>query len=357
MKLALISFTGRGSRLCRSLSEALEMQGYCCEAYAMKKYAESNRLIPLTKPLQEWTGEMFAKCDAICFIGASGIAVRSIAPFVRDKTKDPAVVVMDEKGIFAISLLSGHLGGANDLAGVLANLTGAIPVITTATDVNGRFAVDVFAKKNRLYIDNMTYAKEISADVLDEKPVGFYSDFPVLDQIPEEIIPVTKEQVFKGTAGIAVTLHEEIMPFKHTLHLIPRVLTVGIGCRRGTDAADIEKAVLESCSAAGISVHGIEQITSIDLKSEEPGIISFCEKYKIPFITYSKEELSEVRGTFTESEFVKEITGVSNVCERSAVLGSLSGRLIQKKRAAKDSEKALGITTAIALREWSVEFE
>lgn len=351
MKLAMISFTERGSRLCRNLSEALEIQGYCCEAYAIKKYAAPHGLLPLTRPLQEWTGEMFDKCSAICFIGASGIAVRSIAPFVRDKTKDPAVVVMDEKGIFAISLLSGHLGGANDLAGVLANLTGAIPVITTATDVNGRFAVDVFAKKNSLYIENMTYAKEISADVLDEKPVGFYSDFPVMDQIPEEIIPVTNEQVFKGTAGIAVTLHEGTLPFKHTLHLIPKILTVGIGCRKGTDASDIEKAVLDALGVAGISVHGVEQIASIDLKAEEAGIISFCEKYKIPFITYSKEELSEVEGTFTESEFVKEITGVSNVCERSAVLGSLRGRLIQKKKAAN------GITTAIALREWSVEFE
>lgn len=357
MKLAMISFTERGCRLCRNLSEALEVQGYCCEAYAMKKYAEPHQLIPLTKPLQEWTGEMFEACDAICFIGASGIAVRSIAPFVRDKTKDPAVVVMDEKGIFAISLLSGHLGGANDLAGVLANLTGAIPVITTATDVNGKFAVDVFAKKNRLYIENMTYAKEISADVLDEKPVGFYSDFPVLDQIPEEIIPVTKEQVFEGTNGLAVTLYPNIQPFKHTLHLIPKILTVGIGCRRGTDAAEIEQAVMESLSVAGFSIHGIEQIASIDLKAEEPGILSFCEKYKIPFVTYSKEELSEVKGTFTESEFVKEITGVSNVCERSAVLGSLRGRLIQKKKVAKGIEKALGITTAIALREWSVEFE
>ena len=351
MKLAMISFTQRGSRLCRNLSEALAMQGYCCEAFAIKKYAGAHQLMPLTKPLQEWTGEMFASCDAICFIGASGIAVRSIAPFVRDKTKDPAVVVMDEKGIFAISLLSGHLGGANDLVGVLANLTGAIPVITTATDVKGRFAVDVFAKKNRLYIENITYAKEISADVLDEKPVGFYSDFPVLDQIPDEIIPVTKEQVFEGTNGISVSLHTENQPFKQTLHLIPQIVTIGIGCRRGMDESEIEKAVLDSLSEAGVSIHGIEQIASIDLKAEEPGILGFCEKYNIPFITYSKDEHLKAEGVFTESEFVKEITGVSNVCERSAQLGSLGGRLIQKKKAVH------GITTSIALREWSVEFE
>ena len=159
MKLAIISFTDHGSRLNAAVGQALSLQGYDCSSYAAAKYAGKYGLQELSVPLKVWTGEMFEQMDAILFISASGIAVRSIAPYVQDKTKDPAIVVMDEKGVFAISLMSGHLGGANELTGVLANLTGAVPVITTATDVNGRFAVDVFAKKNHCAISDMKISK------------------------------------------------------------------------------------------------------------------------------------------------------------------------------------------------------
>ena len=141
---------------------------------------------------------MFQSMDALLFIGACGIAVRSIAPYLQGKDKDPAVVVLDERGIFAISLLSGHLGGANELTAVLANLTGAIPVITTATDINGRFAVDVFAKKQNLWISDLKAAKAVSAAVLDEEPVGFFSEFPVTGEIPCELQRLADGERFEG---------------------------------------------------------------------------------------------------------------------------------------------------------------
>lgn len=351
MKTALISFTGRGSQLCSELSRALSVKGYQCEAYAFPKYADENGLIPLKEPLKDWTCRMFASMDAILFISASGIAVRSIAPFIEDKTKDPAIVVMDEKGIFAISLLSGHLGGANELAGTLSNLTGAIPVITTATDVNGRFAVDVFAKKNGLFIESMEYAKAVSADVLDEKPIGLKSDFEIYGPVPDEIHLWDEEAVFEGTNGIHISLDTAKQPYKQTLHLVPRIITVGIGCRKGKSAKDIEAAVLKTLEENHISIHALEQAASIELKAEEPGILEFCKKFKLPFVTYSKEELSALKGEFSSSEFVESVTGVSNVCERSAMLGSGNGIIIQKKKAAD------GITIALGQRKWSVEFE
>lgn len=351
MKTALISFTQRGSRLCQELTRLLPGNGYACEGYALKKYASDYDLLELQEPLKEWTRRMFATMDAILFISASGIAVRSIAPFVEDKTTDPAVVVMDEKGIFAISLLSGHLGGANELAGLLANLTGAIPVITTATDVNGRFAVDIFAKKNHLYIDNMRYAKQVSADVLDEKPVGIKSDFPICGEMPEEIRLWSDTEVFEGTTGITISLDDTTNPYKQTLHLVPSTITVGIGCRKGKSAEEIEKAVMDALEENHMSIHGIEQAVSIELKKEEQGIVEFCKKYKIPFKTFTQEELQRVQGDFTESEFVESVTGVSNVCERSAVLGSNYGTIIQKKKAGN------GITVSLCQREWSVDFE
>ena len=318
MKLAVISFTERGSRLNRSVSELLRREGIDVESTALAKYAESSGLPPLSCSLHDWTGRMFESRDALLFIGATGIAVRSIAPFIADKRKDPAVVVMDEKGIFAISLLSGHIGGANELAGTLANLTGAIPVITTATDVNGRFAVDVFAKKQKLWISDMKAAKQVSAD---------------------------------GKTGIVIAWNEDFRPFPCTLHLIPKRVALGIGCRKEKEEAAIEETVLEVLSRNHLSVHSLMGAASIDLKAEEKGILGFCEKYGLDFQTYSAEALLEAEGDFTPSAFVKQVAGVDNVCERSAVLLSGGGKLIQKKTAGN------GVTVALAVKDWSVEFE
>lgn len=350
MKLSVISFTQHGSRLNEMVSKALSLQGYDCDSYAIKKYASEYGLKTLEQPLQEWTGEMFKKVDGILFIGATGIAVRSIAPFVQSKTKDPAIVVMDEKGVFAISLMSGHLGGANELAGALANLTGAIPVITTATDVNGKFAVDVFARKNGLYISNMKYAKEISADVLDEKKIGLYSDYPVIGKIPEELEVWDSENVFDGVNGICVSLYENKEPYKQTLHLIPRILTVGVGCKKGTAAELIREKIEKVLAQYHISEKSICRLASIDLKAKEEGLLQTARELNVEFITYSAEELKKVKGDYTESSFVASVTGVSNVCERSAVLGSDYGVLLCRKTAGD------GVTVALAVKEYMIDF-
>lgn len=348
--LALIGFTGRGARLCADLERALSLKGYCCEAYSVNKYAASLGLCPLEQRLQEWTGEMFGRMDGILFIGATGIAVRGIAPHLAGKDQDPAVVVMDEKGMFAISLLSGHLGGANELAGTLSNLTGAIPVITTATDVNGRFAVDVFAKKQNLYIGSLPCAKQISADILDEIPVGLVTDFPIQGPVPEELCRMEAGAAFEGSSGIVISLNEELRPFANTLHLIPRIVTVGIGCRKGTPKEGLAEAVKKSLRMLHISPKAVEQFATIDLKAEEPGLLALGEEWGIPVRTYSAKELRKVEGDFTPSAFVSEVTGVDNVCERSAVLAG-KGKLIQRKKGEN------GITVALVIKDWSVDFE
>ena len=136
------------------------------------------------------------------------------------------------RGGFCDFLLSGHLGGANELTAVLANLTGAIPVITTATDINGRFAVDVFAKKQNLWISDLKAAKAVSAAVLDEEPVGFFSEFPVTGEIPCELQRLADGERFEGNCGMVLSLNEEKNPFAVTLHLIPRIVSLGIGCKK-----------------------------------------------------------------------------------------------------------------------------
>ncbi len=137
---------------------------------------------------KEWAGKQFESADGIIFIGATGIAVRSIAPYVASKKTDPAVLVTDECGKFVISLLSGHLGGANELALQAAEALHAVPIVTTATDLEGKFAVDVFAKKNNCHIFRMKEAKEVSAALLAGEKVGFYSEFPWEGELPDGLV-------------------------------------------------------------------------------------------------------------------------------------------------------------------------
>lgn len=309
---------------------------------------------PVTESVREWTGKRFADSDAIVFVGACGIAVRSIAPFVKSKKTDPAVVVVDEKGNYAISLLSGHLGGANELAWEIAELVGAEPVVTTATDLNRKFAVDVFAKKNGCRISDMKLAKEVSAALLAGEEVGFGTDFFCEGELPRGLC-LCKAQEERPELGIFVTLHDRECLFVHTLYLIPRILTVGVGCKKGTPKETVEEVIRRACVEVSVSPAAVAQVASIDLKREEEGILEYCRERNLPFVTYTAEELRQAEGTFTASGFVEKVTGVDNVCERAAVLGSSTdgkaGRLIGRKYA-RD-----GVTAALAVKDWRVEFE
>ena len=153
MKLAVISFTRRGEDVCEKLTNAMKAAGAECCGYTGRKTGNAGlALQTISETLAEWTGQQFAACDGLIFIGAAGIAVRLIAPYLKDKLTDPAVVVVDEAGKFAISLLSGHVGGANRLAEQTAALLNAVPVVTTASDVRGRTAIDVWAADHGLVI-------------------------------------------------------------------------------------------------------------------------------------------------------------------------------------------------------------
>ena len=184
MKVALICFSLTGQQTGERLCRGLEAAGMTAELDKKSKYLPDSIQISTSA----WAGEKFSDSDALIFIGATGIAVRSIAPYVASKKSDPAVLVVDECGKFVISLLSGHLGGANELALKTAEILEAIPVVTTATDLHHRFAVDVFAKKNNCNIFNMKAAKEVSATLLAGKKVGFYSEFPTDGELPEGLI-------------------------------------------------------------------------------------------------------------------------------------------------------------------------
>lgn len=347
MKLIGLCFTQKGARVLKEIRENLEERDFDC--YCGEKLAEGANMgfSPLSGSLSEFVGAHFKETDGFVFVGATGIAVRSIAPYLESKTSDPAVVVADELGNYVISLLSGHLGGANELTVRIADAVRGTAVITTATDLNHKFAVDVFAKNNGMKIMDMRLAKEISAKVLNGQKIGCYSDFPFRGTYPDCF--GEEEQGLMET-GIYIGLRSDKKPFKRTLRLIPEILTLGIGCKKDTPADVIEARIAEVLAQEHIEKDAIEQIVSIDLKREEKGLIEVCDRMEIPFHTFSKEELVTVRGIFQDSPFVEEVTGVGNICERAAVYAT-DGTIIHKKDAGE------GVTIAVAMKDWSVYFE
>lgn len=358
MRTACIAFTAKGAALAKRIGEILRKENQEVALYLKTRYGnpdicEKDGILFVESSLSDWASEQFSSCDSLIFVGASGIAVRAIAPFVKDKRKDPSVLVLDEKGNYCIPLLSGHLGGANEQALLLAERLPAVPVLTTATDVNDRFAVDVFAKKNGLQISSMAYAKEISAALLAGEQIGVYSPLPIIGKIPRGLILTDENGLGEdGKAlklGFVIASDNRIKPFAHTLYLIPKAVSLGIGCKRGISEDKIEALVWKVCEETGIFPEAIMRISSIDIKKDEPGLKKFAKRINVPFETWNAEALNALEGNFTGSDFVKQMTGVDNVCERCAIMGG--GKLISGKTG------MAGVTCACALEEWSVSYE
>lgn len=342
MKLAITAFTARGAALAQTLSKGLTGEGHTCTLALPVRLADGLNL-PGYASLDQWAGLAFSTCEGLVFVGACGIAVRAVAPYVRDKFTDPAVVALDEGGAFAVPLLSGHVGGGNQLARQVARLTGGTAVVSTATDVNGLFAVDEWAARGGFFLEDRALAKKLSAALLAGETVGIWSGFPV-----EGVLPRQVEEGEHGL-GFAVTLDPGGAPFPETLRLIPRILHVGVGCRRGIPEEQIAAAVDEALRRFHLSPQGMKAVHTISLKAREQGLLDFCRTRGLPLIPHSAEELSGAQGEFTASEFVRGITGVDNVCERSAVLGG--GTLVVKKQAGQ------GVTVAVAAEPFTVRFE
>ena len=365
MRISGICFTQAGRELAERVNslllgdaweEPVRTEWYC----KGRRFRKDDSIFQIvTEPMHEWSGKRFADSDVITFVGAAGIAVRGIAPHVRDKRHDPAVIVLDEQGKFCISLLSGHIGGANDMVRRLSGKLGSVPVITTATDVNDLFAVDEYAARNGMTISSMTYAKEVSASLLSGDPVGFYTAFQVKGELPEGIYWADKLDKARadrtghrdeGTPlGFYISPSFARVDFDHTLWLIPRCLVIGIGCRRGTPVSKIEKLVNHVLWENSLFPEAIAAVASIDLKKDEPGLIEFSRRLEVPFHTFAAEELQALQGSFTPSEFVEKTTGTDNVCERSAVCDG-GGQLIIRKTGED------GVTCAVALLDQVIEF-
>lgn len=365
----MISFTENGSRLAETIGTKLcgEYEITHAKKYQKAKDAKDAKEA-ISEPLTEWTKRQFETQEGLVFVGAVGIAVRAIAPYVRAKEKDPAVLAIDEQGRYCIPLLSGHLGGANELAKIVAEKIGALAVITTATDLNHKWAVDVFAKKNHLAISDMKKAKEISARILGGEKISVYAEEPfveILGSLPAEIERIPEAAIAddetaivndemsaaNGKAADIVIGVRKKSSCAQALYLIPKTVSLGIGCRKGMSEERVESAIRGALEEYGIFPESIEKLASIDLKKEERGILSCAKKFGWEYETYTADELNGMAGNFAKSSFVQSVTGVDNVCERSAVCASAGGELLVPKQAAD------GVTVAAAVRKCSIQFE
>ena len=328
-RVRIVSFTENGYQLfCRIrkvIGDRAAVTGYSGRSQVAETHPD---IYLVTEGLQAWCETVFEQSEVLIFIGACGIAVRTIAPFLDSKYTDPAVLVADEQGGHVISLLSGHLGGANAWTQFLAEGLQADPVITTASDVNGRLAVDVWAVRHGLQITDRTLAKYAAAVFVTGEPLPFYAEPGYVDiaALPEEFHRFEAKEAFcnaaerrkqEQIAGIVVSVHSGWQT--NVLRLVPQRVVLGIGCRRDKDPAELAQQVDRVLAQYQIAPESICKIASIDLKMHERAICQLAETWKVPFVTFSAETLLQMPGAYALSDFVKQTTGVGNVCERAAV--------------------------------------
>ncbi|MGN0412875.1 MAG: cobalt-precorrin 5A hydrolase [Lachnospiraceae bacterium] len=379
MNISVISFTRAGQNLSIRIKEILESED--CRMYESAlglaegetlsislyskcrfwQYGAEEFILPWAGDIREFAAQAFERKEPILFIGACGIAVRSIAPYVKDKKSDPPVIVMDEKGKYVIPILSSHLGGGEKLAELLSEILGGQLINTTASDVNQLFAVDTFAKANGLKISDMKKAKDVAAAIVDgKKCVIFISgqDFEVEGALPDEVTVQWVEssalqdedsgQQEKATIVVISNRTEEI-----PLQLIPKNVILGVGCKKGKNVQELMAFILCVLDQLKLVPDAVKCMASIDMKKDEQGLLQAAEILNVPFFTFSSEKLENQQlpeECFSESEFVKEVTGVSNVCERAAVAAG-ADYLMQKKVSYQ------GMTLAVGIQKGKICFE
>ncbi len=275
--------------------------------------------------------------SALLFIMATGIVVRTIAPLIKNKKEDPAVLVIDEEGKHVISLLGGHQARANELATTLATLINANPVITTSSDINNLPALDLWIERCKLSIQNPSILPKIMSKFIENRKIKIYinSDLIRVPIFPDHFKVIKEAEI----ADIIIT-NKKLELNEEQLILIPRNLVVGLGFHDWVTSKEIEEAVKKVFTDEGLYFEALKGVATLEKKAKNEALQEFSRKYGLRVFSYTPEELQEVKG-LSFSPIVKRAVGVSSVCEQSAILAS-QGRLIVPKRVFKD------ITIAVA---------
>ena len=349
MRIAVIAITRNGAQLGKKLREGLAGS----ELHVSSRYAGQagkERVVFEPGALKEMLAALWHEVDGFVLIMATGIVVRMIAPLLESKQTDPAVVVMDDAGRFAISLTSGHLGGANELAERCAFISGARAVITTATDVNDLPSFDMLAKEQGWLIEDVTRVKILNSLLLDGEEIAVVDPsgqtrcwfhgrgkLTFHDTFATAMDSAAKGFVFVTNRHLPVQTQPDSL-----LILRPRNLVLGIGCNRGTPADEIEEFVATQLKRIFVSLKSVRCIATASAKSDETGLIEYAERHAIPLVFFESEELNRVACPSPPSEHARNAIGATGVAEPAALLASGVGRLMLKK------VKSPNVTLAVA---------
>lgn len=336
--IAYYALTARGLDLAQEL--AAEMGG---TIHALRRHTENSGALPFDS-LPELVASTFSRYEAHVFVAAAGIVVRCIAPHLGDKTIDPAVVSLDQEGTFAVSLLSGHLGGANELAEKCAQITGGRAVITTATDSAGLPSIDMVAAECDMSIGNPERIKTVNGALLDNRTVQIFDLGDHLGLSGDaRFVPVNSSDDWQdGEPGVWVSVSDDC-PDAEALWVFPRVLMLGVGCRLGVESEEILSHIRAVFDERGLSLAAVGGLGSVEAKRGEPGLLKAAEALGVKPTFYSTEALEKV-SVPNPSGAVFSRMGVSSVSEAAALLLSEGGELLVEKT------KTQTVTLAVARR-------
>lgn len=310
MKLAIWSVTRGAGRVAKKIGDKLEG-----DIYTLKKFEVEG-----TIQMENFTEELerkFNSYDGHIFIMATGIVIRKIAPLIKSKDIDPAVLVVDEGENFVISLLSGHIGGANELAYKVAQTCSLLPIITTSSDVTGKIAIDTLAQKLNCEMESLTKAKELTSLIVDNKKVDIL--------LPQNV----KVGESKNSSGVVVVSNKKNIDI---MRLYPKNLIIGMGCRRGTSKKELAEALDEVMTKHNLAYESIKKIATVDIKADEVGMIELAKDFNRELEIISREDIKKVEARFVGSEFVKKQIGVTCVSEPCALLASNGdGKFLEQK--------------------------
>lgn len=343
MRVAIIAITRNGARIGALIQEGLPGS----DLFVSERYATGSAA-PFSCGVKELTARLWREYDGFVFMMATGIVVRTIAPHLVSKDVDPAVVVVDDAGRFAVSLLSGHLGGANALARSCAALVGSTPVVTTATDANDLPSFDMLAKEHEWVIDDLAQVRYLNALLLEGERISVFDPTGVIrgyfgGRGNLAFYESVEEALECGAAG-SVVVTDMVVPQRggeKILVLRPQEKFLGIGCNKGTSAEEIEAVVRDNLGKLGISFKGIRCVATARAKRKEPGLLEFAAKMHLPLASFESAELNEVEIPSPPSDHALAAIGAKGVAEPAALLAS-GGRIILPK------VKSGNVTLAIA---------
>jgi len=336
-ELHAVALTRGGAATAARLAESLGATLHLPERIA-SGFAGSS---PFAEPFAALLARLWAKGNGLMLVMAAGIAVRASAPLLKSKYEDPALVVLDPGGLFCVSLLSGHLGGANDLAREAARITGGQAVITTATDAAGVVAVEVWAADVGLAIENPGMVAAVNGALADGEPVALYIDpelaspSAVVALAPHLALETTDLGEFEAAGGARIALTHRYPGPSGALLLRPRVLALGAGARKGANSLDAPGEMVRALRLAGYSELSAAHLSTIDLKENEEALNALADLLGVGMITFDSEALNSV-ATPNPSERVRKAVGAPAVAEASAILASCGGKLLMEKTAGRD---------------------